>query len=375
MLLSRASCAVLSEDRADARRWRTQRSQVRLILTVASSKQILKRVVTEGLHGSGILAQILRHRTRGRAIVLTYHRVLPMEARANSFSAEGIIVSPETFRRQMLFLREHMRPMTMAEFSACLSRGRFPAAACMVTFDDGWKDNYRYAFPILRETGVPAALFVATAFIGSRRTFWQEALSRLVFEVARCERGRSAAEELGIGHACGREREDAQRTIRNWVTSLKACPQPRIEAILGLAHKSAAALGLSIPNEHCDQFLDWEDLLEMQSSGTFSIGSHCSSHTPLTKLTSAAARAELRESRSTIARHLNARPDFLAYPNGDADESVVEAAMAEGYVTAFTTERGYVSSADPRLTLRRINVHEFSSDTDAKFMARLARVF
>lgn len=342
---------------------------------MASPKQLLKRALNAGLYESGLLQLLLRNRTVGRAVVLTYHRVLPAQARAATFSADGIIVSPESFRRQMILLREHLLPMTMTDFSAAMAAGAFPRGACLVTFDDGWRDNLSHALPVLRETQVPATLFVATDYIGGVRVFWQETLARAIFELVRAGRGEAALEKIGGGHLRGLTDQLARLWIRRFVTSLKARPQPEIDAMVMQFREEWAATGIHTPADHPDRFLTWSELRDMQASGWFSVGSHCTSHTPLTKLDAARVQAELSESRAAIERQLGSCPDFLAYPNGDANPAIAEAAMAAGYATAFTTENGYVSPSDPRCLLRRINVHEFSTDSDAAFMARLARVF
>ena len=85
-----------------------------------------------------------------------------------AFDPGLVSASPEAFRRQMIHLREHFHPVTCREVVAALDGGPpLPRDAVLVTFDDGYDDNHAFAFPILRETGVPATFFVATGHIDS----------------------------------------------------------------------------------------------------------------------------------------------------------------------------------------------------------------
>ena len=174
-------------------------------------RAILKRCIAYGLYYSGALWAYRRVVLRNRAIVLMYHRVLP--AAADSFSASGIVVSPSVFTANMRFLRRHFTPLSADEFQSCLDRGRFPTGACLVTFDDGWQDNEQHALPILQSIGVPAVLFVATGYIGTGNTFWQERMTRQLFALSRDPGlGRSTLAEIGVADAFDAS-EDARRAM------------------------------------------------------------------------------------------------------------------------------------------------------------------
>ena len=103
-----------------------------------SAKRMLKGAIVAFAYRTGLLQLHLRRKLSGCALVLTYHRVLPPEASAESFSTDAIVVSPETFRRQMRLLRRLFTPLSADEFARALSARQLPANACVVTFDDGW---------------------------------------------------------------------------------------------------------------------------------------------------------------------------------------------------------------------------------------------
>ena len=104
-----------------------------------------------------------------------YHRVLLKEQIQKTNSHEAIVVSDKTFKKQLKFLNKHFKIITPSEFSQTMnSNGSFDSRTCLITFDDGWLDNYDNALPILRKYKFPAVIFLSTNFIGTNSVFWQE---------------------------------------------------------------------------------------------------------------------------------------------------------------------------------------------------------
>ena len=343
-----------------------------------SAKRILKGAIVAFAYRTGLLQLYLRRKLRGRALVLTYHRVLPPERSAESFSTDAIVVSPETFRRQMRLLRRLFTPLSADEFAQALSAGQLPPNACVVTFDDGWYDNLDYALPILRETSVPAVLFVATDYIGSDNCFWQERLSRALSAARRIpERSRPLFAEIGASHVLDATLTPAQTklAIRAIIERYKAQPQPEIDALVNKVEGLLRESNVATDRQHPDRFLTWEQVKALDESGLVAIGSHCCTHTPLTKLDAKAVEAELQRSREVIRERIGVNPSDLAYPNGDHDAQIARAVQENGYRCAYTTIRGLVEPASDAFRLRRINIHEQSTASDAAFMSRLAGLF
>lgn len=335
-------------------------------------KKYVKATLAALAYSSGLLRLLATRRLRGRAVVLMYHRVLPRDRLEESFSARSITVTPETFRRQMRLLRRLASPLSVDELQRALEEGRFPPRACVVTFDDGWYDNLEHALPILEEFRIPAVVFVAVDYIGTGACFWQERLSRLLFVAAGSG---EASRELfaGFGHPRIPALDAARRreAVRGIVDSLKQASVAERDAAIGRVEAYVTSRGLAVANGHPDRFLDWDGVRTLARSGVVTIGSHCCTHTPLTKLAPADVAAELTRSRDVIREKLGAAPQALAYPNGDHDAAIAEL-TGNTYSLAFTTERGFVEQGAHRTRLRRYNIHEHSTDTDGTFLARIA---
>ena len=114
-------------------------------------KQRIKRCLARvwGLFGS--------RPSRGVSVVLNYHSVHP----SHPFST-----LPEDFQRQMGYLKSNFSVVSLAEFHELRTRNAaLPAKTAVITFDDGFRDNYEYAYPVLRELGLPATIFLSTGFV------------------------------------------------------------------------------------------------------------------------------------------------------------------------------------------------------------------
>jgi peptidoglycan/xylan/chitin deacetylase (PgdA/CDA1 family) len=332
--------------------------------------------VTGSLATTGLLWRQVDRRLRGKVLVLTYHRVLPDEDR-DSFSAPGIIVTPETFDRHLGWIRSYLHPLTPEEFCTVLNGERVsPRRACLVTFDDGWHDNLTHALPALTRHDVPALLFAATGFIGTSRCFWQERLSRLLYFAWRAgSRGGGLLELASAPTTPSVPDSVARRTIRDAVTRLKTLSQWEIDSKLQHIEQGLTKLGVALPtNFGDDRFLSWTDLKQLVASRCVTVGSHGVSHVPLPRLPVDLAQTELSQSRAVLKTQLSREIDWFAYPNGDYDAESMTLVRAAGFRGAFTTANGPVSPGQDAFSLRRVNMHEGSTRTLGRFLSRISGV-
>jgi hypothetical protein len=248
----------------------------------------------------------------------------------------------------------------------------------VVTFDDGWRDNFETAFPILRDLRLPATVFLATGFIGTRAWFWTETVTFLLMrgDLGRLERaGVPTAMPMSPWHALrGLLRPTADGAGDRWreeavsraIQRLKEHPPERLTAF---CEELRSVLDLRLPTERVT--LTWDEVREM-SAGGVSFGSHTATHAILPGLSPGAVRHELQASRQTLeARGVSGVPVFC-YPNGAFDEATKRLAQEAGYRAALTTRPGLESlvPAD-RFAIRRIGLHQDVARTDGLLGLRL----
>ena len=276
--------------------------------------------------------------------VLTYHRVVDPASRS---APPGIGIPAPAFAEQMRYLKARCRVVSVHEvLDAVRSGTRLPRRAVLVTFDDGYRDFRLEAWPILKGLGLPATLFVPTAFPGDpQRRFWWDELHHALMNTPRRDVLEATVGRFRLEAPAGRR--DAYARLRN-----AAKRMPHAEALRWVA---AICRDLAVPPA-ASEVLGWDELRELSRAGV-AIGSHTRTHPLLTRLPIEEGRAEVKGSLGDLERELGSALPILAYPAGGFDGRVVRMLAEEGVMLGFTAVPGInaLRSAHP-LMLRRIAV-------------------
>lgn len=126
----------------------------------------------------------LTNHTGNNFVLLMYHRIIPGNEASKGIQ-DGIYVKPETFNVHIRFIQRHFTITHIAELLCDLKGNTLKSHAkplCVLTFDDGWRDFYTHAFPLLKQLGIPATVFLPTDYIGTNRWFWTDRLTYLLFQ-------------------------------------------------------------------------------------------------------------------------------------------------------------------------------------------------
>jgi peptidoglycan/xylan/chitin deacetylase (PgdA/CDA1 family) len=320
--------------------------------------------VAEVFARCGVLAALeAADRATDRVRVLAYHRIDDLEADPD-LDPGLISASPAAFRAQMEEIARRYTAITPEQLLAA-HRGQspLPPRSVLLTFDDGYQDFERQAWPILRELGLPSVLFVPTSFPDSAgRGFWWDRLHAAVARTdeARVEDPRVGSLELDSDGA----RRRAHRVLKKHAKTL-----PHAEAMAwvdGLIGRLA-----EVPSLH--RVLGWDALRKLAGEGV-SVCSHGNSHALCTRLSPDELEADLSISKLRIESELGmaAPPAVIAYPANASDATVREAVRDAGYVMAFGGRRGIdrLPLRDP-MEIMRMPVHRYGT---ALFRAQLRPV-
>lgn len=336
-------------------------------------KSIVKYGIAYCLYYSGILFIVKHISLKNRAIVLTYHRILPFADRDLSFSHSAIMVDPVNFDRQLAFIKRHFRVINTNTLVAALQDNQtLPDAACLITFDDGWQDNYQYAYPLLRKRKLSAVVFPATDYIGTGKLFWQEAMGHGFHQLLDMDSEQAVAflHEHGMSKLKHENAQSRIKTIRNYVRDLKSLSYDELDRIMA---SMQSILG-SIDYGQVDSYLNWDQIAEMHENGV-EFGSHACSHRILTRLDDQEASRELEKSRHLLEQAIHLKPDIIAYPNGNYNEHLGELTRRAGYKIGFGTRFGYVAATDNPLDIKRININDMTAANNPIMLATILGVF
>lgn len=244
--------------------------------------------------------------TRARALpVLMYHHVTP--------EAGLITVSPATFRAQMSWLsRRGYRSIGCDDLAAFLAGRPLPEKSVLITFDDGYLDNYVHAWPVLREFGLHAAVFLVTGWIGAGEARRHAGLGG---ELPRCPDHRSCMQQVAAG-------------------------------------------------EHDAAMLRWSEVEAMRADGSFEFHSHTHTHTRWDKTLAdraerrSALAADLDASRAELKSRLGADSTHLCWPQGYYDADYLEVARQGGFRHLYTVKKGIVTPSTAPDEIGRVVVKD-----------------
>jgi len=321
----------------------------------------------EWLYRSGILTLYHRIRNRKTLTVIMFHRVLdPADPRWTTCDPDYTI-SANLFRQCLELFVKHYTIVSLDDVLSANERAKLlPPRSMLLTFDDGWQDNFEYALPILKRMRLPAVLFVVAEAVNRSSAYFQEQL------VAAWRRGslgakevRSMSELAGIALAPSADTADIA-VLRRLVSALESLDSGKRREILDQFHFILS------DNERYN--LSTGELQEMLRAG-IRIGAHGMTHTPLTRV--ASVQDEILQARNRLSSLLNESPDSidtLSCPHGKYDASVVRSALQAGCKLIFTSRPALNSALPaPSHLLARVGFEasEISDDNDQLVAARL----
>ncbi len=269
---------------------------------------------------------------RDLLLVLTYHRIGDPDD--DSFDPGAFSATGDQLDEQISYLKRHVSLVNLQEALPFIDGSiheRTRRCRVLITFDDGYLDNYAVAYPILRSHGVQGVFFLATSLVGSCTVPWWDHIAYLM----RTARQRRFRLRYPADLVVDVDKNGIRRTLRD-VLGLYKSPEntDHTRFILELKEEAKG----HDPPATLRRFLDWNEAREMISGG-MAIGSHTHSHQVLSQLGPDQQRQELGHSRALLKEHLGVAADVLAYPVGATSsfsDQTQQLAQEVGYHAAFS---------------------------------------
>jgi peptidoglycan/xylan/chitin deacetylase (PgdA/CDA1 family) len=273
------------------------------------------------------------------------------------------VIDAVTLRRQLEFLDRHFVLLPLEQALERLWAGELPQRAAALTFDDGARNLATEAAPVLGQFSAPAAAFVSTGPMGSRKTLWAD---RLWLAFARTRADAVDLAGIGLGQPSLRTDEERGDAYGAAVHQLKELPDER-----RLAEFTSIVERLGQQDDEDPgpfQLLSWDEARSLATNSKVTIYPHTVSHPILSQCSDAKVRYEIAESCSVVEREIGCRPTGFAYPNGrlqDFDDRARDVLKSCGVQWALSTVDGFADRNSDPYAIPRIGIG--SDLTHARF--------
>lgn len=315
----------------------------------------------------------IRRKANNQYLVLSYHRIIPKEYPCETVE-EGMYVTPDNFEQQMIILKNNFE---LVHFSDILNKSNHDneIPKCIVTFDDGWKDVYQYAYPILKYHRIPATIFVPTDYIGTYKKLWTDILINILIKSENAISTIKKEGKINIQiEKLSKNKRKRVREIENIIEELKTRKESELQNLVNILNNNIVDDNYKMTDTR--EFLNWDEIKEMGQSGLITIGSHTAEHRILTNESEKDIWEELINSRDTLIENDLIKDNFIpfCYPNGNYNENISQLVKSAGYSLAVTTRKGWNSYSDNMFTLKRISIHQDMSSTKAMYKNRITGI-
>jgi peptidoglycan/xylan/chitin deacetylase (PgdA/CDA1 family)/glycosyltransferase involved in cell wall biosynthesis len=309
----------------------------------------IKSLAGEMIHRSGAFLLLRRSRRRrfGAGVrILFYHRVAA-EAAPPDLRGRRTLTARQ-FEEHLKHLTRYYRVISLDEAADALRSGAvLPENAVVITFDDGFRDNYTVALPLLEKYKAPATIFVVSSAMDGK-PFWLEEVGRWFEQTSAATlRWRETGEEFPLAN-----REARGKALNRVLGTLKSMPGTRLSPVLAGLRSDLGIDTASGPAER--ETLTWDELRAMAASERITIGAHTVTHPILPNLPAAEAAREIRESVVAIARELGQPVRFFAYPNGDCNVTSRQTVRDLNLVACSTGGGGFNPAGSDLTALSRL---------------------
>ena len=265
-------------------------------------------------------------------------------------------------RSHLLYLRHHYRLLHLEAALEELYTSRKDESfrrgirtPLVITFDDGYRDNYSHGFTLARELQIPITIFLIPGYLDSGDYLWWSEHKRLI--------RRTQVHDVTVeGHTYHIDRPEEQLALSKAIDRhlRYANSVAQRESFLESIRKELALPASVDPEEEPSLPLNWAEVQDMERSGWVSFGAHTQHHPILAYLADPEeVQYEVKECRTQLEQHLGHPVRTFAYPVGQIQhigEEVLQAVKQAGYKWALTTKYGYNTPRSEPYLLRRIEV-------------------
>ena len=294
-----------------------------------SKKQAAARLLANGI-GIQLLDSFWGKK---RLTVLAYHRIIEYEHANFADYVPVVSATPTIFEQQMQFVEQYFNVISLTDlYNAMTKNAPLPDRPLLITFDDGYLDNYENAYPILKKFNFPAVIFLTTSRMADPSPLWWDQVARYFHHTHKQDVNLPLIGEQSLTG------ESKPHILDNLLRELKKIPEDeKLDAVENIRQ----VLDVTDPDKS-PLFMNWDQVRDLVNNG-IACQTHTLTHPIMTRISPEEVRRQLSGARDAIAAETNQEIVAFAYPNGthaDYSMDTMAALQETGYTMAFTLEPG-----------------------------------
>jgi len=328
----------------------------------------------------------IMHLFQNRALVLLYHRIYEPATDPWKLS-----VSPAHFEEHLQYLKEHFTVISSKELVQGLKNQTIQNRSVVLTFDDGYLDNYQTAVPLLEKYRLPATFFITDARIRDRTPFWWDELEYIIVHTRHLPEvfsvtfnGEPIHFELGEEAVMNEDVRIKQQNYR----ALKP-PTRRTRLYLELwnrfSHLTSGEqeqfmsrirnwAGLTPDDTRVEGCMSLEQLKTLSANPLFAIGGHSCNHLSLHDHPADVQEREIVENKQFLTSQLGKETDMFTYPSGNYNEQTIDILKRNGFSAAFTGKSGPITGQTGLFTINRVQINNWDSNRFKEVLSKNFKV-
>jgi peptidoglycan/xylan/chitin deacetylase (PgdA/CDA1 family) len=313
----------------------------------------MKRILAHILYYTGILHCLLKLRSldKNKLYILAYHRVVD-DQHAPEFEDGLISVNTENFSRQLKVIKKYYDVVNFKMLDKSNSRSRI-----IVTFDDGYYDNYSKAYKLIKKNNLTATMYITVENINEGKMFWFDYVYKSLINLPA---GDMYLESLNLYTKLNGSLSARKEIASEIMKKLKVISNSRrLKVLKELQEISSYPMSMT---EDC-KVMSWDDVIEMHENG-IEIGSHTLTHPILSMQDDADIKKEVEQSKKIIEKKISDVVVSFAYPVGGCgayNDEVINKLEQAGYQYAVVYHHGTNCINDERYTLQRIPIERYTT--------------
>ena len=282
-------------------------------------KFFIEHLLAMTLYYSGLI-NILRHLGRAYSKIIVYHSISPTQTSFVKGTSE-IWTSSRRFTKHLTYITKHYKIISLQNLVEHLKKGSVPRRTAVITFDDGFADNYHFAYPILKKIHIQPTIFLTTQAVDNANPIWLQKLYYLInnFGIEKIVDTFKTFVDWPQVQTTAKNKKEREILHRNFEQFLcyKIAKKVRENIIIKLYDK----FNTSIEDVFSENkvFLTWKQIIKMHENG-ICFGNHAESHTPFSAMSIDDQVLEIGRSKKYIENKIKQSFFPFAYPFGQKND-------------------------------------------------------